>query len=94
MGTGDLLPLDAVFGLLLYQSNSLQHISDIVDTSFLPHSQCICGLNEWTKAIKNVRDYWHVLGHRIREHSICTKKLHSLQPKNMRFHHPANDIVI
>ncbi len=48
----NLLPLDAVLGLLLYQSDSLQHISDIVDTPFLPHCQGVCRLSDRTKAMK------------------------------------------
>lgn len=54
--TVDLLPLDAVLGLLLYQSNSLQHISDVVNPSFLPHCQGVCSLNDRTTWMKNTME--------------------------------------
>lgn len=90
----DLLPLDAVLGLLLYQSNSLQHISDVVDTSFLPHCQGVCRLNDRTKIMKNTIEFTGISFSRLiakntdRPRCIYANGFNALQPKSMRFLHP------
>lgn len=61
----DLLPLDAVLGLLLDQSDSLQYISDIVDPSFLPHCQDVCRLNDRMKAMKAATEIIYTSSNRL-----------------------------
>lgn len=50
----DLLPLNAVFWLLLNQSNTFQYVGDIIDPAFLPDCQGVCRLHDKTKAMKDV----------------------------------------
>lgn len=79
--------MDAVLGLLLYQSNSLQHISDIVDSSFLPHCQGVRRLNDRTKAMKNTIEITGISFSRLiatytDKDSICANGCNALHPKN------------
>lgn len=47
-GDKNLLPLYRVSGHFCNQTNSLQYICNVVDSSFLPDSQDLCGLKEYT----------------------------------------------
>lgn len=71
----DLLPLDTVLGLLLYQSNSLQHISDVINTSFLPHCQGVCSLNDRIKAMTNTTEITAIPFSRLIVNSIYKEGL-------------------
>jgi len=41
----NILPLDAILGLLLNESNTFKYVSNIIYSSFLPYSELICSLN-------------------------------------------------